>query len=122
MNLTMGAIGPVSTDVVDVAAARRRLGGDERLFRTIVRFFFEDSPGLLAQLREGVEKQDAAAVRLASHRLNGLFSNFGAQDALAAAGRMEELAVAREWASLTQALADLEQEIERVVEALSPHH
>jgi protein-histidine pros-kinase len=121
VNSIMGAIAPVSTEVVDIEAARSRLGGNERIFRTIVRFFFEDSPGLLAHVRGGVERQDAGAVGLASHRLKGLLSNFGAHGALVTAARLEELAGAHDWVAMAPALTELEQEIARVREALGSY-
>jgi len=105
--------------IVDLDSALQRMGGNEELLGTLVRFYFEDSPGLLARVREGAARHDAAAVRLASHTLIGLSSNFGAEFAAAAARRLEELAIAADWSQIATAAAALEHEISRVTEALT---
>jgi len=110
---------PEHPRIVDLDSALRRLGGNEELLTTLVRFFFEDSPGLLTKVRGGVASHDAAAVRLASHTLIGLSSNFGAELAMAAARRLEELAIANDWGQINAAAAVLEHEISRVTEALT---
>ncbi len=107
--------------IVDLDSALRRLGGNEALLGTLIRFFFEDSPGLLAKVREGIAANDAAVVRLASHTLSGLSSNFDADFAVAAARRLEELAIANVWSQIDTAAAALELEISRVTKALSRH-
>ncbi|HVC92344.1 MAG TPA: Hpt domain-containing protein [Pirellulales bacterium] len=111
--------------IVDLDTALQRMGGNEELLGTLVQFYFEDSPGLLARVREGVARRDAAAVRLASHTLIGLSSNFGAELAAAAARRLEEFAIAADWSQIATAAATLEHEISRVTEALkrsgNPH-
>jgi HPt (histidine-containing phosphotransfer) domain-containing protein len=105
--------------IVDLDAALRRMGGNEELLGTLVQFFFEDSPELMRRIREGSARNDTEAVRLASHRLCGLSLNFGAETAVAAARRLEELAIANECGELGAAVAALEREIELVTQALA---
>jgi two-component system sensor histidine kinase/response regulator len=109
----------MSSDIVDLAAALKRLGGNEELLCTLVQFFLEDSPGLLSQVREGAVRRDATVIGLASHKLAGLSSNFGAGRAVAAARRLEELANACNWPEIPVALKALEQEVSLVTQALA---
>ena len=77
--------------IFDLQGAMERLGGDEELFHDLVRFFLEDSPGLLEQLRTGLERRDASLVERAAHSLKGLAGNFGADDAVQKALEIERL-------------------------------
>jgi len=108
-------------DIIDLDAALRRLGANHELLGTLIQFFFEDAPDLLAKIRQGLAQNDAGAIRLASHRLSGLSSNFGAELAVAAARRVEELAETNDGNLLPPAVAALEHEISLVTAALKQH-
>ena len=43
-----------SSKVIDVDGALERMGGDEQLFRYIVGMFFEDTVGLMEQVRRAI--------------------------------------------------------------------
>jgi len=107
--------------VFDFDGAMGRLGGDEELFREIVQFFFEDSPGLLDKLRCGLRDQNASAVERAAHGLKGMAANFGAQRAIEAALRVENLGASGNLAEVPDAVRGLEEEIGILKVALSPY-
>jgi len=73
---------------VDYSAALARVGGDADLLKELVGMFLEEYPKLLSQIREGLDRQDAASAASAAHQLKGLLAQFGAE-----AGRQAAFAV-----------------------------
>jgi two-component system, sensor histidine kinase and response regulator len=116
-----GEVQVMQVGVFDFDGAMRRLGGDEELFREIVQFFFEDSPGLLDKLRCGARDQNASAVERAAHGLKGMAANFGAHRAVEAALHVEKLGASGNLAEVPDALRGLEEEIGILKAALNPY-
>lgn len=75
--------------LVDEAGALRRLGGDRQLLDEFITIFNEDSPVLLEGIRAGLESRDSMQVRRNAHALKGLVSNFGAEECVKLARRIE---------------------------------
>lgn len=92
--------------VFNAATALARLGGDQRLFKDLIRFFHEDSPGLLARLQAAISAADAFRLTRAAHSLKSLVANFDAAAATASAERLEVLGLSGD---LQDASAELEQ-------------
>jgi HPt (histidine-containing phosphotransfer) domain-containing protein len=116
-----GEVQVMQVGVFDFDGAMGRLGGDEELFREIVQFFFEDSPGLLEKLRCGLRDQNASAVERAAHCLKGMAANFGAHRAIEASLRVENLGASGNLAEVPEAIRGLEEEIGILRVALSPY-
>lgn len=106
--------------VFDREAALARLGNDRTLFAEMVEFFFNDSPGLVRQIREGVERADAKLVERAAHSLKGMVSMFDASRVVAAAAAVEELGRARHLDRVTAAADRLDQEVQNLMRAMTP--
>jgi HPt (histidine-containing phosphotransfer) domain-containing protein len=70
---------------------RDRFDGDLDLLRIVAETFLESTPPLLAELREAVAAGDTPTVQRLGHRLRGSLGNFGADEAVAAALRLEKL-------------------------------
>jgi CheY-like chemotaxis protein/HPt (histidine-containing phosphotransfer) domain-containing protein len=121
MNLDMESTHNGSNAVIDRDAAIRRLGGNEQLFNELVRFFDEDTPGLLEEIRSGIEIGDFERVTRSAHSLKGLAANFDATDATNAATRLLEIGRSRLDEEAAVALTELEREISRLHAALSPY-
>jgi PAS domain S-box-containing protein len=81
---------------LDRAAVLARLEGDEQLLSQLVRIFHEEFPKDFAWLRAALDADDAAAAKFQAHRLLGLARQFDAQEAIAAAERLETLGAERE--------------------------
>ncbi len=107
--------------VFDLEGVMRRLGGDEELFREIVQFFFEDSPGLLERLRCGGRDHEPSVVERAAHSLKGMAANFGAQRAVEAALHVERLGASGDLAEVGEAILAIEEEIGILRVALTPY-
>ena len=83
---------PGIVSVVDVEAAMRIFGGDDDLLREAVDLFLEeDYPQQMKLLREGIERQDADAVRAAAHSIKGAVRSLGGVVLGDIALRLEEL-------------------------------
>jgi HPt (histidine-containing phosphotransfer) domain-containing protein len=106
-------VGPV----FDFEAALRRWG-DRRLYDDLVRFFVEDAPKLLEEVRRGLRDQDARAVEHGAHTLKGLAANFDAAPAIAVAFQVEQSAWSSSLAEATALLPKLEAEFDRLRQAL----
>ena len=67
----------------------QRLGEDLDLVTELIELFLEESPKLLTNVQQAVERRDAKALERSAHRLKGSVGNFGMNDACAAALRLE---------------------------------
>ena len=68
---------PVAVNVLDRDAILERMEGDVELLEEIVQLFLEDSPRLIAAMRDSLANADAAGLRMAAHAMKGSLSNFG---------------------------------------------
>jgi len=104
----------VNTPTVDLNAALQVVGGDRELLRESVDLFLkEDCPRRLKELREGIEQQDAQAVRAGAHSIKGASLSFGGQVVGAMAQRLEQMGREGNLAGADMLLEKLEVELER---------
>ena len=75
----------------DLEGALERTGGDEEILKEIAELFLEDGPDLLMQIREAIDAKDAGALQKAAHTLKGSVANFGAEEAVETAFRLETM-------------------------------
>jgi HPt (histidine-containing phosphotransfer) domain-containing protein len=105
-----------ATEVFDYRGTLDRLGGDTGLFADVVRFYLEDTVGLLQKVREAAEQRDATTLARTAHSLKGLSSTFGGREAVDLAWRIEQSAMLGD---LDHApVAELEAAVQRLSEAL----
>lgn len=104
---------PLSRD-----ALLTRVGGDVALVAAMVSLFIDECPRQLADVRDAVAAQDAAALAQAAHSLKGAVSNFLAPAATQAAAQLELLGLSGDLAASAVALRTLEAELDRLVPAL----
>lgn len=102
--------------VLDPAALknlRDMVGGDDAFLADLIGTFLGDAPKLLADMRQAVEGEDAAGLRLAAHSLKSNSADFGATvlsnlcqelESLGKAGTLEGVGE-----KVTQAEAEYEQ-------------
>lgn len=104
---------------VDTAKLMERMGGDKELLGELVALFLDESPRLLAQIREAVINNQPEILRTAAHSLKGSVGNFAAPEAAAAASRLETIGKSGVINEAGEALDALERELERVQTMLS---
>ncbi len=106
---------------LDRAAVLARVDNDLQLLADLTKLFLDESPRLLAAVREAVERQEAGTLERAAHTLKSAVGNFGARAAFHAAWALEKMArqgdlshapdayqiLAREIESLKPAIVDL---------------
>jgi HPt (histidine-containing phosphotransfer) domain-containing protein len=97
-----------------------RLGGDRDLFSDLVRFFFEDYPDLVNQLRNGIARKNADVIEHAAHRIKGLVSNFDYPPPIDASVRLELMGRSRNLDGADTVAATLDRGLSELAEWLAP--
>ena len=66
-------------EMVEYEASLQRLGGDKELFVEFIDIFMSDSPKMVEDICEAVDKSDPVQLEKSAHALKGLMLNFGAK-------------------------------------------
>ena len=109
----------LSEPVFDRDAILTLVEGDIDFLSEIVQLFFDDYPGMLADIRESVVRSDSTALESAAHALKGAVGNFGAKHAHAAALDLEVLGRNGILTEAQDAYTKLDNEIDRLQRALA---
>jgi HPt (histidine-containing phosphotransfer) domain-containing protein len=107
--------------VLDVAGTLARFGGDQALFLEMAGFLFEDAPRLHSQLREAVQKQNAASIRMSAHALKGLMAGCGGVRAANAAQKVETAGQNGDLRNIQAQVELLGEELELLMQALQAY-
>jgi CheY-like chemotaxis protein len=103
----------MSAPHLDLEVGLQAVGGNEEFLREAVQVFLEqDLPRHLAQLRDGLSRGDARAVRAAAHGLKGTLGSFGGIAACNLAQRLEALARQGDLGAAQSLLQELVTEIQ----------
>lgn len=102
---------PAAGERVDYRGTLRRLDGNQQLFYDLRRFFLEDAPNVLENLRAAFDQRDCEGIERAAHSLKSLVANFGASQATNLATQLQAIAQQR---NLAQAPAVFERLAEEV--------
>jgi len=105
--------------ISDKAGLLDRVGGDLELLKEIVALFLADCPGLMEKIRGAVEACHAEGLEKAAHALKGSVGNFGAEEAVQAALRLERMGRAGDLSEAREAMMLLEREVARVRQELT---
>lgn len=108
-------------NVINIATALKRLGGDKQLMGDLINFFFEDFPALLEELRGAILRHDWNRVQRAAHSFKGLAANFDAGPAVQIMQSLEQQSANHDPEQLSQLLADAEVEVARLTAALAEY-
>ncbi|HVS37161.1 MAG TPA: Hpt domain-containing protein, partial [Gemmataceae bacterium] len=103
----------------DMEAALARLDGDRELLRDVAGLFVEDAPRLVTAVRSAVSARDARALQLSAHTLKGSASTFSARALVEAAWTLEQMGRQGALDGVQEALAALEREAHRLLQALT---
>jgi HPt (histidine-containing phosphotransfer) domain-containing protein len=106
-----------SDQVFDLNMLLSHCDGDRELAAKIIRVFLKSNPAQLAELRCAVERRTSEMIVRAAHTIKGSIGNFGAAAAIDAATRLEKIGRDRRLEKAREALALLEEEIERLKES-----
>ena len=92
---------------LDRAVALERLGGDEELLQEVAKIFLDEYPTLMVEIQAAKETRNAKLLERAAHSLKGSVANFGAEQAVEAALRLEKMGRGGNLTGVEQACADL---------------
>jgi two-component system sensor histidine kinase/response regulator len=104
--------------ILDRTAALERVEGDAELLQELVDLFLADAPERMADIRGALAARDAEALRKAAHSLKGAAANLSAVALASAAKRLEDAGRMADFATAAHACAALQEEIDRLQEAL----
>jgi len=101
---------------LDRDLALSRVGETRSCSKRSPRFFIEDYPNVVAEIRAAAARGDANGVERAAHGLKGSVANFGAQAAVDAAFQLEQMGRAGDLSRVSEAIDTLA----RSLDALGP--
>ena len=88
------------------------------LLRQLVRIFADEYPGMLKEIENAVESQDAPGLRKATHKLKGSLLQFAAPAAVAAASDLESCAALNRLNQAASLVAKLRAEADSLLQLL----
>ncbi len=94
---------------LDIKAGVTRLGGNETLYKRIIRDFLRQNADLLASVRSAIASSDLAKVKVLAHGNAGAAGNLSAKCLFMVLKRLEQAAAENNQAGCLACLADLEQ-------------
>ena len=103
---------------MDREALLDRVGGDMELLQEIVGIYLAECPVLLNDIERAISSGDAYLLERSAHNLKGCVSNFGAEEAVAAAHALEQMGRQKSLAQAQSAIAKLQIELQRLKPAL----
>lgn len=107
--------------MLDLDSALNRLDGDMELLRDLARFFQDDQQELMERIEQGAADADGPTLERAAHSLKGLAANFGAQEVVDAALRLEKMGQESEFGQGPEAISQLKQLLQRLNAELEPY-
>lgn len=100
--------------VIDRKTLWKRLDGDRELLRELLDGYRGCCPEVVAELREGVTRQDSKLVQRAAHQLKGMVSSLAATEAFTTARDLERSGQASDFTQAPDILAKLEAALREV--------
>jgi PAS domain S-box-containing protein len=107
------------SSVYNPQVALTRVGGDEELLRELIEVFLSDCPKWMSDLHKAAVAGNAVDLRRAAHTIKGAVGYFGADEAGAAADRLQELGRAGDVAAAVAVVPKLEQALEQLTAVLN---
>jgi HPt (histidine-containing phosphotransfer) domain-containing protein len=104
--------------VIGVAAVFQRYDSDLDFLRELAGMMCDMAPGLVDQIRDAIERQDAAGLEQTAHRLKGSLIPFVAPAAIQAAQSLETMGHLHELSRACQEYDLLEADVQRLLVAL----
>ena len=109
---------PFEVAGLDVVDGLRRVAGNVKLFRSLLRQFVDQQADTVSKISAGVEQQDFALAERLMHTLKGVSGNLGAKTTNEMAAELEIFLRNRDVRSLDAGLPRLSIELARTMEAI----
>ena len=108
-----GAGGPLEQPPIRLDGVTAHFGDERAVILEFMETFAASAAALLARIREGIERQERAAVAEAAHELKGSSDNMGAIPLAALTRRLESALEVGDWEMGAATLQDMELELAR---------
>jgi two-component system sensor histidine kinase/response regulator len=118
-NVTMAENSQESHEQIDRVSLLERVEGDQELLTEMIHLFQEDSPNLLAAMRDALQRGDMAVLERSAHSLKGAASNLSAKATVAAALQLETHAKNKDAESARGSLVEVERAVNHLLSALA---
>ncbi len=106
------------TAIFDRKEALKAVNGDMDLLREVVRIFREESPGMMTEIKNAIDRKDAARLVLAAHALKSSMGNFDAGSTFNLALRLEMMGKDRKIDGAKEIFNALSEEMEHLKKKL----
>ena len=106
-------------ELIDWSAALDSVEGDRELLKELVAAFLEDSPRLMADIRESLRKRDPTALQRAAHALKGSMLAVGVEEPARLAFALEAMGDSEQLGRVDATFASLEQTMGLLLPALT---
>jgi len=106
------------SQVLDVAGALERIGGDEELLNEVFELYLEDTPKKIAELGEYLRDGYAEGAKRIAHSIKGSSASIGAEGMRGITNEIQHLTRDGDVAGALDKLEEMETEFTRLVEAL----
>lgn len=113
------ATGNANVSVFDVEVALKRCFGKPDFLKNMASHFLTESPAMLGQVREALDRQDAAEIAAAAHRIAGTLAYLGETEAVAAAQEVVRIGKSGDLSPAADAIVRLEQRVAALREGVS---
>jgi HPt (histidine-containing phosphotransfer) domain-containing protein len=107
--------------ILDIDGALARFGGDKELFVEMSGILLEDAPGVLDDLGQAVDAENAQDVRMRAHALKGLLLGCGGVRAAHVAQLLENAGESSDLRQASCHFATLQDEFEQLTRALEQY-
>ncbi len=92
---------------------------DKEIVLDIINMFVEEYPERMQKIKQNIADKDFDNLKFNAHSLKGVVSNFVAEEARAAAKRLEDKGANKDGSDLDALFADLEQKTQQVIDELN---
>src|SRR3954471_7527997 len=107
--------------ILDIDGALARFGGDRDLFVEMSGILLEDAPGVIDELGQAVDAENAHDVRMRAHALKGLLLGCGGVRAAHVAQVLENAGHSSNLGQAPSQFATLQHEFEQLTRALQQY-
>ena len=92
---------------------------DKEIVIDIINMFVDEYPERMQKIKQNIDDKDFDSLKFNAHSLKGVVSNFVAEEARAAAKKLEDKGANKDESDLDALFADMKQKITQVIDELS---
>jgi polar amino acid transport system substrate-binding protein len=109
---------PAKLDGIDLRSGLSRVGGNKKLYRTLLRKLYQGCPDWTRQIKEALAKEDLELANRLAHTVKGVAGNLGAKELQAAGAGVEAAIKNHNLENIDALLAILEEKSTTIINGL----